>query len=104
MPAMPEPRLTPEEIDRLAHKRAGAKMGWYMHAAVYVVVNAAMYLMASSGWRDRSWTPQPMVFWGIGLALHWVSVFVVGKGSALRQRLVQRERDRLEREQRDARP
>ena len=26
--------LTNEDIDRIARKRAGAKLGWYTHAAV----------------------------------------------------------------------
>jgi hypothetical protein len=25
------PPLTPEEIERLARRRAGAKLGWYVH-------------------------------------------------------------------------
>ena len=30
--------LSPEEVERLARKRAGAKLGWYAHAALYVVL------------------------------------------------------------------
>jgi hypothetical protein len=101
---MPEQRLSPEEIDRLARKRAGAKMGWYIHATVFVVVNVALYLMVANGWRERAWNPRPALFWGIGLALHWVSVFVLGKGSSLREHLVRRERERIERAQRDPGP
>lgn len=98
---MPESRLSPDEIERLAQKRAGSKLGWYMHAAVYVVVNLGIYAMSSNGWGYRNWTPKPMIFWGIGLALHWVSVFILGKGSALRESLVRKERERIERAQRD---
>lgn len=101
---MPEPRLSPEEIDRLARKRAGAKMGWYIHATVFVVVNVAIYAMAASGWRERPWNPKPAFFWGIGLVLHWVATFVLGKGSSLRERMVRSERERIERAQRDLGP
>ena len=38
------PQLTPEDIDALARKRAGAKMGWYIHATLYVLVNLYWYL------------------------------------------------------------
>ena len=31
--------LTPEALEELASKRAGAKLGWYVHATVYVLVN-----------------------------------------------------------------
>ena len=34
--------LTPEDIDHLARKRANAKLGWYTHAVVYVLVNAVV--------------------------------------------------------------
>ena len=94
------PQLTPEEIDRLARRRAGAKLGWYMHAAVYLVVNAAIFAMSQYGWGNRHWTPFPLVGWGIGLVLLGVSVFVLGRGSSLRESLVRRERERLERERR----
>jgi hypothetical protein len=94
------PPLTSEQIERLAHRRAGRKLGWYMHAALYVVVNLAFYAMSEYGFGHRSWSVFPVLGWGLGLALHGVSVFVLGKGSGLRERMVQRERERLEREHR----
>ena len=33
--------------------------------------------------------------WGLGLVLHGVSVFLLGSGSGLRERMVQREREAL---------
>jgi hypothetical protein len=93
------PRLSPEEIELLAHRRARAKMGWYLHACIYVVVNAVFFLLSVYGYRHRPWSPFPVLGWGIGLALHGISVFVLGKGSSLRERMVARERERLQREQ-----
>jgi hypothetical protein len=95
---MPSP-LSPEEIDHLARRRAGAKMGWYLHACVYVLVNLALFAMSDFGFGHRQWQRFPIFGWGIGLALHGVSVFMLGKGSAFRERLVDRERERLQREQ-----
>ena len=91
------PKLSDEEIDQLARKRAGAKMGWYTHAAVYVLVN--LFLFAQSQFGSRAWNPWPLLGWGFGLAMHGLAVFVLGGGSALRERLVLRERERLQREQ-----
>ena len=88
--------LSDEEIDRLARKRASAKLGWYIHACVYLVVNTGFIVMAAA--RGRSWAMFPLVGWGVGLALHGISVFLVGKGSGLRERMVQREREKLQRE------
>jgi hypothetical protein len=91
--------MTPEEIDRMARKRAGAKLGWYIHATVYVLVNAVIFAMSFYGYRSRPWSMAPVLGWGVGLALHGISVFVIGKGSGLRERMVARERERLMRDQ-----
>lgn len=90
--------LTPEAIEQLARKRAGAKLGWYMHAVLYVVVNLIVFSMSRYGFGNRPWSVYPLLGWGLGLALHGVSVFVLGTGSGLRERMVQKERDRLLRE------
>jgi hypothetical protein len=92
-------QLTDAEIERLARKRAGAKLGWYVHALVYVVVNLGMFAAAHWGVTQRPWSVIPLLGWGLGLALHGVSVFVLGSGGAWREQLVQRERERLRREQ-----
>jgi len=94
------PTLSPEEIERIAHKRAGAKLGWYVHAMVYVAVNLFIFAISSHGFGRPPWSVYPLLGWGLGLALHGVSVFVLGAGGGLRERLVQQERERLEREQR----
>jgi hypothetical protein len=90
--------LSPAEIDRLARKRAGAKLGWYTHAAVYVVVNIFLFALSEYAFGHRRWSIFPLLGWGTGLALHGISVFVLGTGSGLRERLVQKERERLQRE------
>lgn len=93
--------LSPEEIDRLARQRAGAKLGWYAHATVFTVVNLAVFATSEYGWGTRNWSGKPFVGWGVGLVLHGVSVFVLGKGGGLRERMVARERERIERAQRE---
>lgn len=91
--------LSPEELDQLARKRAGAKLGWYAHAALYLVINLAMFAFSTYGFGSRSWSAFPLLGWGLGLALHGASVFLLGKGSGLRERMVQQERDKLQRQQ-----
>jgi len=88
--------LSNEDIDRIARKRAGAKLGWYVHAMVYVVVNAFLFFISFEGIGHRPWSIYPAFGWGVGLALHGVAVFLLGSGSDLRERLVQRERERLQ--------
>ena len=50
------PPLSPEEIDALARKRAGAKLGWYTHAAVYVLVNVAMFMLSRYACGTLPWS------------------------------------------------
>lgn len=90
--------LSIEEIERLARKRAGAKLGWYIHLTVYVLVNLVIFSMSKHGFGTRPWSVFPLLGWGLGVVLHGVSVFVLGAGSGLRERMVQKERERLLRE------
>lgn len=94
---MPQ-HLSDEEIDRLARRRAGAKMGWYAHAAVYVLVNLFLFAISEHAFGQRRWSVFPVLGWGLGVALHGISVFVLGAGSGLRERLVEKERERLRRD------
>ncbi len=90
--------LSNDDIDRLARRRAGAKLGWYTHAAVYLVVNLFLFVLSDQALGERRWSIYPMLGWGLGLALHGVAVFLLGSGSGLRDRMVERERERLRRE------
>lgn len=89
------PSRSPEALESLAQQRAGAKLGWYVHAFFFVVVNLLMLALSRHGFGQRPWSVFPLLGWGVGLALHGVSVFVLGNG--LRERLVRRERERLQR-------
>jgi len=86
--------LEQRDLDRLARKRAGAKLGWYIHATVFIVVNLLLAMLAAMS--DRHWAVFPAFGWGIGLAVHGVVVFFVTGGAGLHERLVQQERDRLQ--------
>lgn len=82
------------DLEKLARKRAGAKLGWYIHAAIYLAVNVVLALLALSS--DRYWAVFPALGWGLGLAIHGLVVFLVTGGAGLHERLLQRERDRLQ--------
>lgn len=91
--------MNPEELDRLARKRANAKLAWFFHATVYVVVNLFLFAMSEYGFGQRAWSIKPLLGWGLGLALHGASVWLLGAGGDLRERMVQKERERLQRDQ-----
>ena len=82
--------MTDIEIETLARKRAKAKVGWFLHAVIYAAVNAA--LLGLSVWQGRNWSVFPALGWGLGLLMHGIAVWFTGVGSALRERLVERER------------
>lgn len=82
-------------IERQARRRAGAKLGWYIHAFVYVLVN--LLLLSLSYASDRHWAIFPALGWGLGLLIHGVVVFLLTGGSGLYEHLLQAERARLNR-------
>ena len=88
---------SPQTLEYLARRSARAKMGWFIHALVYVCVNAGLALMA---WHTgRAWHLYPLAGWGLGLAIHGLAVWLgTGTGgAALHERLLQTERERLQR-------
>ena len=87
--------LTPEQ-EKLARRRAGAKKGWTIHAIVFVLVN--LVLLFKSAAQGTGWAVYPAFGWGIGLLVHGFVVFFAGSGSGLHQSLLERERQRLQRQ------
>ena len=87
------PPLTDAQMDRLARRRAGAKLGWYIHAAVYLLVNLGLAALAWSG--GRAWHLYPLAGWGLGLAIHGLVVWINAGGAGLHERLLQAEREKL---------
>jgi len=81
------------DIERLARRRAGAKMGWYVHAFVYVLVNLG--LVAISAANGRSWAMYPLMGWGLGLLIHGAVIWFIAPGGGFYDKLVERERRAL---------
>ena len=81
------------QIEQLARRRAGAKMGWYIHASVYIAVNLLLAVLSMSNSPHSA--VYPAFAWGLGLAIHGFVVFLTTGGGGLHERLVQQERDRL---------
>ena len=58
-----------------AKERVEALKGFYAHLAVYIAVNAGLFLMSMV--TGGFWFIWPLLGWGIGLAAHAVSVFII---------------------------
>jgi uncharacterized membrane protein len=76
-----------------ARKRVSLKLGFYTHALIYVLVNAGLFLLSSM--QGRHWAIWPLAGWGIGLAVHGVFTLIGLQGEGLRDRMIQREAERL---------
>lgn len=85
---------TDQELLRRARKRVGMKLGFFIHAFVFTLVNLGLYTLNSAigGYR---WSHFPLGGWALGLAIHGVVVLFVLTGDGMRQRMIAGEIDRL---------
>jgi uncharacterized membrane protein len=83
-----------DAMEKLARKRAGMRMGWLIHATVFIAVN--LLLATLSYLSGRYWAVFPFLGWGLGLAIHGMVVLLALPGSGLYQRMLARERERLQ--------
>ena len=84
---------SPRDVEKLARRRAGAKMGWYIHALVYVLVNLGLVALSAS--RGHTWAIYPLMGWGLGLLIHGAVIWFIAPGGSFYDRLVERERRAL---------
>jgi hypothetical protein len=88
------PNPSRSDVERLARRRAGAKMGWYIHAFVYVLVNLGLVGLSAS--RGHTWAIYPLMGWGLGLLIHGAVIWFAAPGGGFYDRLVERERRALD--------
>ncbi|MBX3611096.1 MAG: 2TM domain-containing protein [Hydrogenophaga sp.] len=88
------PQSTDADLDRIARRRVGMRMGWFMHALVYLAVNLGLAALAMA--KGQTWAIYPALGWGLGLALHGLGVWVGLGGGGLTARWMADERARLQ--------
>lgn len=81
-------------LQQQARRRAGIKLGWYLHASVYLCVNLGLMALALS--QGRHWAIYPALGWGLGLMMHGLVVWLASPSSPVWQRMVQRELQSLQ--------
>jgi len=69
-----------QDLQRIARRRVRAKIGLYIHATVYVVVNGFLALVQSQTTPQYAWALWPAAAWGLGLAIHAVVVLLAASG------------------------
>lgn len=83
-----------EDIKHIARRRVRARLGLYIHATVYVAVNAFLALVQSQTTPQYGWALWPAAGWGLGLAIH-AALVLLGQ-SGLRERMEADELRKLE--------
>ena len=83
-----------QNLEQLAVRRARAKAAWWMHATIFLIVNAGMAALSLAS--GRHWAIYPFLGWGVGLAVHAAAVWLLAPGGGFMDRLVARERAKLQ--------
>jgi fatty acid desaturase len=90
--------ITEQDLQRRARRRVKQKMGFYIHATVFVLVNLGLAVInLTSG--GKAWHLWPLAGWGLGLAIHGFVTFASLSGDGLRERMLDDEVARLKRDQ-----
>ena len=84
-----------DDAYRRARRTVDAKIGFYIHLAVYVVVNIVLVAINLTHSPQYLWFLWPLFGWGIGVFFHAAGVFVFRPGSGIKERMVEREAEKL---------
>ena len=92
-------RTDRNSLEHRARRRVGMKIGFFVHALVFVLVNTGLYLLneATGGVR---WSQFPLWGWGLGLGIHGVVTLLALSTDGLRERLLAQELQTLKQRER----
>jgi 2TM domain len=82
-----------------ARARVEARLGFYRHAIIYVLVNLLLLFINLSESPEYLWVKWPVFGWGIGVVAHGLGVFSPRWVSTQKEKMIERE---MEREKRGA--
>ena len=80
-----------QEAYEKAKKRVEAKIGFYIHLAVYVVVNILLIISNLLTSTQELWFRWPLIGWGIGVFFHALGVFAFTGRSSIKERMIEKE-------------
>ena len=66
-------------------------MGFFIHLAVYIVVNTMLIIINLGTSSQYLWFKWPLIGWGIGVTFHGLGVFYFSGGSGFKERLIEKE-------------
>lgn len=90
-----------DEVRKRAEKRVREKVHLLQHIAAYVIMNGFLIVVwgLTSNWSGYPWFLWVLAGWGIGLLFNIVGYFTGGHGTAARDRMVEKEMERLKKGQ-----
>jgi hypothetical protein len=74
-----------------ARRHVERKIGFFIHLAVYLVVNSGLMLFNLAVVPARLWAVWPLLGWGIGLLFHGLATFLSAPGANWKQRMIENE-------------
>jgi len=80
-----------QETYNKAKKRVEAKLGFYIHLAVFVGVNILLIIINLSTSPQYLWFKWPLIGWSVGVFFHALGVFVFSGGSAIKEQMIEKE-------------
>ena len=87
--------MSEKELYEQARKRVEEKKGFYIHFAVYILVNIMLMIIWAVTGAGFPWFVFPLGGWGIGVLFHFLGVFVFSRQSAWEKREIEKEVERL---------
>lgn len=83
-----------QDLETIAKRRVQARMGFAIHALIYVAMNSGLALIWYVTGGGYPWFVWPVVCWGIGIVAHALAL-AIGPDSPGEQRAIEREVRRL---------
>jgi len=82
-----------EETYQRARKRVEAKIGFYIHLTVYIVVNIILIIINLLTSSHYLWFIWPLMGWGIGIFFHGMATFIFSgrRFEEIRDRMIEKE-------------
>ncbi len=77
------------EAYKKAKEKVEAKIGFYIHLGLYIIINAILFIIDKASTPEETWFYWPLIGWGIGLLFHGIGVFV--STSKFRERMIEKE-------------
>jgi hypothetical protein len=88
---MEKSAMESQEAYQRAKKKVEAKLGFYIHLAVYIIVNILLIIINLSTSTQYLWFKWPLIGWGIGVFFHALGAFVFSGGSVIKERMIEKE-------------